>query len=45
MVVILPDVFVVALGEEEFSLKQDRQFAYNVTLRRVHETTVAVEKL
>jgi hypothetical protein len=25
-------------------IKQDRQRTYNVTLRRVHETTVAVEK-
>jgi hypothetical protein len=25
-------------------IKQDRQSSHNVTLRRVHETTVAVEK-
>jgi hypothetical protein len=31
-------------GEKSREVKQYRQCTYNVTLRRVHETTVAVEK-
>jgi hypothetical protein len=27
-----------------YKIQQDRQCTYNVTLRRVHETIVAVEK-
>ena len=35
---------VVALCTTRFNIKQDRQFTYDVTLRRVPATIVAVEK-
>ena len=36
-------LYLIAFKSEE-TRNQDRQYTYNVTLRRVHETTVAVEK-
>jgi hypothetical protein len=37
-------ISVVALCATRFKIKQDRQCTYNVTMRRVHESIVAVEK-
>jgi len=33
-----------SMCDHEFSAKQERKYTYNVTLRRVRVTTVAVEK-
>jgi hypothetical protein len=34
----------IHVNDDIHTYKQDRQCTYNVTLKRVHETTVAVEK-
>jgi len=43
---IVPCIYIHCVGEMQIFLnsKQDRQCAYNVTLRRVLATTVAVEQ-
>ena len=38
------NVILSGLSTRRISFKQDTQCAYNVTLRRVRETIVAVEK-
>jgi hypothetical protein len=35
---------IIRSNQEQTNQQEDRQCTYNVTPRRVHETTVAVEK-